>query len=327
MNGTRRAGASTTTIHMQEEIAIIVPVYNRAKVVERTLDSIAAQTYRPLHLIVVDNGSTDSSRAVCTAWAARNAVDGLRVTMLDEQARGAAAARNRGLAEADSPAVMFFDSDDVMRPTLVEKVMGAFRADPSADMVTWQVLIHNLDGTKCRTRPGNADTVDCHMIHSLLRTHGYAARRSLWKLGLRWNERLPVWNDWELGVRILLARPRTTSVNEVLADILAQPESITGIDFQSKAGQWEAALDAAAAAITASTHQRRAHMLRLVLYRRVILAAHYRREKRPDLASELLTKTLDSPLLSRSQRRSLRFAYNYTAAGGRGAYRLIRYMI
>ena len=64
------------------ELTVVVPVYNRAKLVSRTLDSIAAQTLRPLDVILVDNASTDASKAVMHKWMAEhNGINGLSVKL------------------------------------------------------------------------------------------------------------------------------------------------------------------------------------------------------------------------------------------------------
>ena len=96
------------------DITIIVPVYNRAHLVGATLDSIAAQTLRPIHLVLVDNNSQDNTLKVLLDFKKRHQSDDFKVTVLQETRRGAAAARNCGLQEATTEWVVFFDSDDIM---------------------------------------------------------------------------------------------------------------------------------------------------------------------------------------------------------------------
>ena len=84
---------------MKPTISIIIPVYNRASLVIRTLDSIAAQTLQPDRIIVVDNNSSDGSYDAVKRWM--DAYSGTaRCTLLTERKPGAAAARNKGLREA-----------------------------------------------------------------------------------------------------------------------------------------------------------------------------------------------------------------------------------
>ena len=92
-------------------ISVIVPTFNRAAYVRDAVVSVLAQTYHPVELIVVDDGSTDNTAAVLAAYR-----DDRRVTVLATENRGVAAARNAGLAVARGEFVAFLDSDDVLTP-------------------------------------------------------------------------------------------------------------------------------------------------------------------------------------------------------------------
>ncbi|MDE6528594.1 MAG: glycosyltransferase family 2 protein, partial [Muribaculaceae bacterium] len=98
-------------------ITIVVPVYNRAGIVERTLESIRQQSHRPLSVVLVDNNSTDNTPHVLRKWKSEVEAPDMQVTIVDEPVAGAPAARNRGLGLTTTPYVMFFDSDDIMTPT------------------------------------------------------------------------------------------------------------------------------------------------------------------------------------------------------------------
>ncbi|MDE6573922.1 MAG: glycosyltransferase family 2 protein, partial [Muribaculaceae bacterium] len=96
---------------MSARLSIIIPVYNRESIVLRTLESVERQTLRPLKLILVDNGSSDGTLAVLEQWRQEHAAPGFEVEVYSEPVPGACAARNKGLAVADTEFVMFFDSD------------------------------------------------------------------------------------------------------------------------------------------------------------------------------------------------------------------------
>ena len=76
----------------QALISIIIPVFNRAGIVGRTLDSIAAQTLRPLNIILVDNNSSDNTLEVLTQWGKDNSTDDFKITILQEKKPGASIA-------------------------------------------------------------------------------------------------------------------------------------------------------------------------------------------------------------------------------------------
>ncbi len=90
------------------EISIIVPIYNREKYIKRCIDSILAQSFTDFELILVDDGSTDSSGKICDEYAQKDQ----RVKVVHEQNNGVSAARNSGLRLAKGTYIMFCDSDD-----------------------------------------------------------------------------------------------------------------------------------------------------------------------------------------------------------------------
>ncbi len=98
----------------ENRISIIVPVYNCASYLQRCLDSICGQTFRNLQIILVDDGSTDASGAICDRCAAEDA----RVQVIHQENGGIAAARNCGLKHARGPWLLFVDSDDWIAPEL-----------------------------------------------------------------------------------------------------------------------------------------------------------------------------------------------------------------
>lgn len=102
-------------------ISVIVPVYNAGRYLPICLDSILAQTHRDLEILLVEDGSTDGSGAVCDGYAK---IDG-RVRVLHQENRGPSAARNRGLDAAAGEYIAFADADDVLAPDMLEILLEA----------------------------------------------------------------------------------------------------------------------------------------------------------------------------------------------------------
>ena len=92
----------------QPLVSIIVPVYNAEQSLPRCLDSICAQTYQNLEIILVDDGSTDDSLTVCRKFAYRDA----RIHVLSQPNSGVSAARNNAIETATGKYIQFVDSDD-----------------------------------------------------------------------------------------------------------------------------------------------------------------------------------------------------------------------
>lgn len=307
---------------MDLTISVIVPVFNRENLIIRTLDSILNQTKLPYELIIVDNNSTDSTVEKVEHWIEKNSGKGIRIRLLSEPKRGAYAARQKGLIEAKGNYVIFFDSDDTMRPDLIKKAEEVVSQFPTADIVCWKCKLNKLDG-KTRVPPfyvGNA--LESHLIHSLLCTIGYMSRKDFLVKAGGWSKSLPVWDDLELGLRLLLKNPELRPINEVLCDIYSQEESITGTDFSSRQGEWENTLREMERENELSNHSQKKRVKKIIDYRRAILAANYYREGNKKGARTLMQATLENKNFR--VRSLLKFSYHYTKAGLRGVWRLVR---
>lgn len=316
---------------MKPTVSVIIPVLNRKELLLRCLDSIVKQTYRPLEVIISDNGSTDGTPETAKEWATDHASDAFNVRIVSEMTPGACAARNHGLTYAKGEYVLHFDSDDTMRPELISKAISEFEKHPDADIVCWRAEMHLLDGSVRRSHFNPANAMEDHLINSLLRTQGYMVRAGVLRDAGGWNETLPGWNDWELGVRLLLKNPKMIGIPEFLVDIFSQEKSITGSKFSDNPGRWEKSLSAVKEDIKISDNPDKQRLLRIISYREIILAAHYAKEGKPQLANELrrqVMKKLRSTRFTEKLRCPIfSFVYHYTRLGGRGAWRLIRNLI
>lgn len=263
---------------MLSPITIVIPVCNRAHIVGRTLDSVATQTVAPARIVIVDNNSTDTSLSVVRDWASGRS----NVTILTESTPGACAARNRGLQAVTSEWTMFFDSDDIMAPRHVEDFTRAIYGHPDADVIGRDIYLHSLDGSRRRLYfHGDGDPMFHHLFRASLSSQRYIARTNLFREAGGWNESLTGWNDYELGVRILLRSPRILTLGgEPTVSAIQQEQSITGLSFSAHPERWERSLQAihdtfrSLPPATAS----RAQYMRWLDARAMILAARYESE-------------------------------------------------
>lgn len=308
-------------------MTIVVPVKNRATLVLRTLNSIKAQTWRPLKVIVVDNGSTDGTADSVREWMAKSVAPGFEVSLEEEATPGAAAARNAGLQAVDSRLMMFFDSDDLMAPGHVENIMRRFHSGDEPDLVMYRVRYHLIDGEDRITKRPGRDMMVTHICHSLMRTAGYACETALARRAGGWDETIRGWDDLEYGARVLMEARRRAYIPDVSVEVYAQVDSITGTEFTSRRGEWEKVLDKMEEDYRRSRHRKRDKWIRTLAYKRAILAAAYRREKSAEAASATLRAALAHPLLNRLQRLYLKLSYHYTAIGGRGSALLANYIL
>lgn len=141
----------------QPLISVVVPAYNAASTLAATLDSVLAQTYENIEVLVVDDGSTDATAGITRAWVRRDA----RVRLLEQPNGGVASARNHGLAAARGDYVAPIDADDLWHPTKLAKQMcvmlaggpgmglvyALFRAIDEQGVVLWTQTRFQCEGS------------------------------------------------------------------------------------------------------------------------------------------------------------------------------------
>ena len=110
---------------MQDLISIIVPVYKVEKYLKRCVDSILAQTYPCLEVILVDDGSPDGCPAICDEYAREDR----RVRVIHKENGGLSDARNAGIDAAKGKFLGFVDSDDYVHPRFYELLLQALKGE------------------------------------------------------------------------------------------------------------------------------------------------------------------------------------------------------
>ncbi len=109
-------------------VSVIIPNYNHARFLGGAIRSVLEQTYRPVEVIVVDDGSTDNSGEVAAAF-------GDQIRYIYQTNAGLSAARNTGLRAAKGELIGVLDADDMYEPNFLETLVTALQADPQADGV------------------------------------------------------------------------------------------------------------------------------------------------------------------------------------------------
>jgi hypothetical protein len=112
-------------------VSIVIPVYNRAKLLLDSVDSVIEQSYRPIEIILVDDGSTDETPQVLAELARRWPA---LVMVIRQPNAGPGPARQRGLEMAKGEFVQFLDSDDLLLPDKFRYQVAALTANPDADI-------------------------------------------------------------------------------------------------------------------------------------------------------------------------------------------------
>ena len=101
-------------------ISVVIPTFNRAQQVQVALRSVLAQTYAEFEVIVVDDGSTDTTWEAVERFISQQNGKGKQIRYFSQTNQGPSAARNKGIAEANGDWIAFLDSDDVWLPEKLE---------------------------------------------------------------------------------------------------------------------------------------------------------------------------------------------------------------
>lgn len=111
-------------------VSIVIPVYNVETYVERAIDSACRQTYPKIELLLINDGSTDQSGAICHKAQERDH----RIRVLEQPNQGSSSARNRGITQASGDYIFFLDADDTIEPQTIE-LMSAAMLEHKCDLV------------------------------------------------------------------------------------------------------------------------------------------------------------------------------------------------
>lgn len=302
---------------MESEITVVIPVHNRAQLVGETLQSVLMQSYRPLQVILVDNNSTDATLSVLQEWKRKNESETLSVEVLNESVRGASAARNTGLAHVATPWVMFFDSDDIMHPRHIENVLGCIRNNPEADLIGWDVEYVSEKRHKTE-RFHSSQTVWNSLFRGDMATQRWCARTDEVRKAGGWNQEISLWDDIELGMRLLARNPRIVKLEgEPQVQVRYTPQSITG----SYNADYARRLEQSARHIAAHLPAHAQLWLACVLMREKALC---RRAGASVADLDDLEGFARAIAPGCKNAMMLRFSYLFTLLGGRGLHHILK---
>jgi glycosyltransferase involved in cell wall biosynthesis len=186
-------------------ISVVIPTYNYARYLPEAIDSVLAQTYAPLEIIVVDDGSTDDTPQVLATY-------GEKIRIIRQDNQGVAAARNTGVAAARGEYIALLDSDDLWLPRKLELQVARFESDPALGFV--HCGAETFDGE--RTLGVLADGMEGWVREAILSLDRVVipvpgsgtlfSKRVIDETG-GFDVRLPPSDDWDLCYRIATRYP------------------------------------------------------------------------------------------------------------------------
>lgn len=202
--------------------SVVIPTFNRVGTIIEALDSVKAQTYRPIEILIADDGSTDGTEEEVQRWISRNEDLELMVDYEWKENQGVSGARNDGASRATGQFIQFLDSDDLLYPTRLEKLVDLFHAGEVDYIET------GFDGFV----DGDDDYEEVHGGHTRSSHFSLLLRGRLWPNTLRvsfrrtlvrriglWRHGVQYFEDYEYVIRALTLDPlpKVGSIGESLA--------------------------------------------------------------------------------------------------------------
>ncbi|WP_320043521.1 glycosyltransferase [uncultured Desulfobacter sp.] len=185
-------------IQKTDMVSVIIPTFNRAWTLERAIDSVLAQDYTPIEIIVIDDGSTDETQEVLAGYK-----DEIRI--LVQENKGVSAARNLGIQESQGHFIALLDSDDAWEKNKLSCQMDFFQSNPGA-MICQTEEIWIRKGK--RVNPKKKHKKPSGMIFEpslklcLVSPSAVMIRKQLFDQKGMFNEAFPVCEDYDLWLRI-----------------------------------------------------------------------------------------------------------------------------
>lgn len=185
-------------------ISIIIPVYNIEKHIGKCLDSLVAQTYSNIEIILVDDGSKDKSGSICQDWQKKDS----RIKYFLKENGGPSSARNYGIEKSSGDYVAFVDGDDYVDPDYIESMLIK-ALDYRADLVISSCVHEGIVvGKEKQQELGKLSSSETGRLMLSAQIRGYLPcklfARSILQ-GYRINEKIHILEDIEYILRILLS--------------------------------------------------------------------------------------------------------------------------
>lgn len=205
---------------LPKRVSVIVPVYNRELLIIDSLESILHQSYRPIELVLIDDGSTDKSLSIIKQWSNRLVNEPLfYIKIIEQKNSGAPSARNAGLRNATGEYIQFFDSDDLLLHDKIRLQVEYLEKNTSVDYVYSQAMVFTdcAENTGVLLGSAKSQTLEGHVgSHALKTDLGIYRRAIINKMG-DWNVTLKVWQEGEFNLRLFTHKATIAYLPGVLA--------------------------------------------------------------------------------------------------------------
>lgn len=178
-------------------VSVVIPCFNQGKYLKETVQSVLSSTYRPIEIVIVDDGSTDNSLEISRSLAASFS----KVRVFEQKNSGVSVARNRGIKEAKGEIILPLDGDDLISSNYMEEAVNTLLENPGVKVVYCQAVKFNENGEKAwKLKPFS--------LYQLARDNMIFASAFFWKkhameVGGFSEDMLMGREDWEFWIKML----------------------------------------------------------------------------------------------------------------------------
>lgn len=223
--------------------SIIVPVFNSEQYIEKCIDSILKQTFSDFEIVIVNDGSTDSSLEICQEIAKKDK----RIRVFTQKNMGASAARNLGLKKATGDYVQFVDADDTITVDCLESIARLVQQYNNPDVIEYRLRYISPKGDEkilgTTLQPGvyersfiqdsflpvhlfcKEDTALYYNIYNVLR---FIRRELLEAKNLHFNSKIRRWEDWLFAIKVFNSANNMVVTQDVLYNYIGHEEGGLG---------------------------------------------------------------------------------------------------
>lgn len=185
---------------MSPSVSIIIPTYNRERLLRRSINSIVKQTFTDWELVIADDGSTDNTKSMVESY------EDDRIHYRYQNNNGAASARNMGVAVAKAGIITFLDSDDEADPAWLSKMVGVLKSKEQTGIVCCGIQMLNTSGMKMRQEfPKALGTVRGGQVGRFTTGGVYMLLKTIFQKSGGFDEKLLSGQHTELSYRLVPA--------------------------------------------------------------------------------------------------------------------------
>ncbi len=234
---------STEPLHAPR-VTVLMAVYNGAAYLRQAIESILTQTFRDFEFLIINDGSTDDSRAIVASYGDP------RIRILDSSENiGLTRSLNRGLAAARGELIARQDADDVSHPTRLEKQVTFMDAEPEVVVVGAQARLINARGRTIRAYGWEKLQSDAGLRWQIMFDSAFVHTSVMFRRSIVWgteggyDETFATSQDFELWSR-LSRRNKLRNLPDVLVDLRQHPKSVSANNTEGKIAKIRAVLRA-----------------------------------------------------------------------------------